>query len=259
MARSARRQRGGIFFRLLFLIFFLAVLFALYLARNPLLRIAGNFWVVDDPPEHADAIVVLSDDNYYAERAARAAELFKAGWAPRVVASGRSLRPYASMAELMQHDLVDRGVPESAVVRFPNRAENTREEAAAVSEFLASHSWKRVLVVTSNYHTRRARYIYERLLPAGTSLQVSAAHDSEFDPSGWWRTRLGVKLFFYETGGLIVAMWELRHNDVRSTEASLLPLPRADLAKLYALNGLRVYICGRLYYSSATVLGRLPA
>ena len=218
-------QRGGIFFRLLFLIAFLAILFVLYLVRNPLLRLAGNFWVVDDPPAHADAIVVLSDDNYFGERAARAAELFKAGWAPRVVASGRNLRPYASMAELMDHDLKDRGVPESAIVRFPNRAENTREEAAAVSEFVASHGWKHILVVTSNYHTRRARYIYERLLPAGTALQVSAAHDSEFDPSGWWRTRLGVKLFFYETGGLLVAIWELRHYDVRTTEASLLPLP----------------------------------
>ena len=224
-ASSATSQRGGIFFRLLFLIAFLAILFVLYLARNPLLRLAGNFWVVDDPPARADAIVVLSDDNYFGERAARAAELFKAGWAPRVVASGRNLRPYASMAELMKHDLKDRGVPESAVVPFPNRAENTREEAAAVSEFVASHGWKRILVVTSNYHTRRARYIYERLLPAGTALQVSAAHDSEFDPSGWWRTRLGVKIFFYETGGLLVAIWELRHYDVRTTEASLLPLP----------------------------------
>jgi len=224
-ASSPISQRGGIFFRLLFLIAFLAILFVLYLARNPLLRLAGNFWVVDDPPAHADAIVVLSDDNYFGERAARAAELFKAGWAPRVVASGRNLRPYASMAELMDHDLKDRGVPESAIVRFPNRAENTREEAAAVSEFVASHGWKHILVVTSNYHTRRARYVYERLLPAGTSLQVSAAHDSEFDPSGWWRTRLGVKLFFYETGGLLVAIWELRHYDVRTTEASLLPLP----------------------------------
>jgi uncharacterized SAM-binding protein YcdF (DUF218 family) len=217
------RQRGGILFRLLVLIFFLAVLFVLYLVRNPLLRLAGNFWVVDDPPAHADAIVVLSDDNYYGERAARAAELFKAGWAPRVIASGRNLRAYASIAELIQHDLMDRGVPAGAVVRFPNRAENTREEAAAVSEFVASHGWKRVVVVTSNYHTRRARYIYERLLPAGTSLGVSAAHDSEFDPSGWWRTRLGVKLFVRETGALLLAMWELRHNNVRTTEASLMP------------------------------------
>jgi uncharacterized SAM-binding protein YcdF (DUF218 family) len=229
VARSAGRQRGGIFFRLLFLIFSLAVLIVLYLARNPLLRLAGNLWVVDDPPAHADAIVVLSDDNFYAERAARAAELFKAGWASRVVASGRNLRAYASIAELMQHDLVDRGVPESAVVRFPNRAANTREEAEAVSAFVASHGWKRILIVTSNYHTRRARYIYERLLPAGTSLQVSAAHDSEFDPSGWWRTRVGVKRFLAETVGLLVAIWELRHNDVRSTAAGVLLPPAALL------------------------------
>ncbi len=85
-------QRGGIFFRLIFLIFILAVCALLYLARVPLLRLAGEFWVVDEPPETSDVIVVLSGDNYDAERATRAASLFKSGMAPRVVATGRALR-----------------------------------------------------------------------------------------------------------------------------------------------------------------------
>src|SRR5450755_2784527 len=85
-------QRGGIFFRLIFFIFILAVCAVLYLARVPLLRLAGEFWVVDEPPEASDVIVVLSGDNYDAERATRAASLFKSGMAPRVVATGRALR-----------------------------------------------------------------------------------------------------------------------------------------------------------------------
>jgi len=90
----ARSDRGGIFFRLLFLIFLVVFAFVIYLARYPILRLAGNFWVVDESPQPSDAIVVLSDDDYDAVRASRAADLYRASWAPRIVASGRILRPY---------------------------------------------------------------------------------------------------------------------------------------------------------------------
>src|ERR1700678_3455371 len=107
-------QRGGILFRLMSLLLLAAILFLLFLARDPLLRLAGNWWIVQDPIEHADVIVVLGDDNYGGERAARAAELFHAGWAPQVVASGRMMRTYAGVAELIQHDLQSDGVPTAA-------------------------------------------------------------------------------------------------------------------------------------------------
>jgi uncharacterized SAM-binding protein YcdF (DUF218 family) len=232
-------ERGGIFFKLLFLIFLLVFAFVLYLVRYPILRFAGNFWVVDESPETSDAIVILSDDDYGAVRASRAADLFKASWAPRIVASGRFLRPYASIAELMQHDLTDRGVPETAVVRLPNRARNTLEEAGAVSTLLSSRGWKKILVVTSNYHTRRARFIYERVLAPGTQLRVIAAPDPAYDPNSWWRTREGLKMFFYEFIGSIVAHWELRDAQTRTTSSFLIPArvllvasaaPRAELA-----------------------------
>ncbi len=216
-------QRGGIFFKLIFLIFLVVLAFVIYLARYPILRLAGNFWVVDESPQASDAIVILSDDDYDAVRASRAADLFKADWAPRIVASGRNLRPYASIAELMQHDLADRGVGADAVVRLPNRARNTLEEAGAVSALLSSHGWKKIIVVTSNYHTRRARFIYEHMLAPGTELRMVAAPDPAYDPNSWWRTREGLKTFLYESLGYIVARWELRDADTHTTSSVLLP------------------------------------
>ena len=211
-------QRGGIIFKFLTLCMMSALVFALYLARHPLLRLMGHALVLDDSPRTSDAIVVLGDDNYNGDRAARAAELLKARWAPRVVASGRYLRPYASIAELEQHDLTDRGVPASAVVRFPQRGDNTCEECAAVSGLLASHGWKHVLLVTSNYHTRRAAYVCSRLFPRGTELRVVAAQDSEFHPDNWWETRKGLRIFVHEIGGFVVAFWEMRHNSVQTED-----------------------------------------
>ena len=234
----ARADRGGIFFRLLFLIFLAIFAFVIYLARYPILRFAGNFWVVDESPQTSDAIVILSDDDYEAVRASRAADVYRASWAPRIVASGRTLRPYASIAELMQHDLTDRGVPATAVVRFPNRARNTLDEAGAVSEFLVTHGWKKIIVVTSNYHTRRARFIYEHALAPGTELRMVAAPDPAYDPNSWWRTREGLKTFFYELVGYVVARWELRNSDVHAVSAGRVasPMPRAQLRKGVAVS-----------------------
>ena len=222
--RRSRRQRsqgGGIFFRLLSVLFLVAMLGILFLARHPLLRLAGSFWVVDDEPKNSDVIVILGDDNFSADRAARAAELYKSGFARHLIASGRFLRPYASIAELEQHDLNDRGVPASAVVRLAHSASDTREEAFAVSQQLSSHGWKRVIVVTSNYHTRRSRYICERLFPAGTILHIVAARDSGYDPDNWWSTREGLRLFFGEAIAMPVAMWEVRHNAVQTSGPGL--------------------------------------
>ncbi|MFZ0884492.1 MAG: YdcF family protein [Candidatus Acidiferrales bacterium] len=210
-------QRGGIIFKMLFLIFVVVLLAILYLVRVPLLRFAGEFWIVDDAPEASDVIIVLSGDNYDAVRAARGAALFRAGLAPHVVATGRALRSYASTTELMKRDLVDHGVPAAAVIPLTHHAGDTRQEAVAVSEFVASHGWKKILLVTSNYHTRRSEYIYERTLPPGTQLRVISAPDIEYDPQSWWRTREGVKLFLHEAGGYIAALWDMRHNDVRTT------------------------------------------
>lgn len=235
------RQRGGIFFRLLFLLFFLFVLFVLYLVRHPVLRLAGGFWVVNDAPVTSDAIVILGDDNYDGDRAARAAELFKAGWAPRIVASGRYLRPYASIAELEEHDLIGRGVPASAIVRLAHRAENTREEAGVISQLLSSRGWKRVLLVTSNYHTRRSLYICERTFPPGTFLRAVPARDSEYDPDNWWRTRQGVKIFAHEFFGMLVALWEMRHSDVQTSRSASIPSCPPAVAGLYHPGKLPVY------------------
>ena len=112
------RQRGGILGSLAGLLFIIVFCAVIYLARRPILRFAGESWVVEDPLEHADAILVLSDDNFFADRATRASELFRQKLAPVIVASGRRLRPNAGIAELMEHDLVERGVPRKDIIRF---------------------------------------------------------------------------------------------------------------------------------------------
>lgn len=233
--------RGSILFKLIVLLCFLAFCGLIYLIRHPLLRFAGGFWVVEDPLERADALVILSDDNFYADRATRAVELYRQGLAPIVVASGRRLRPYAGIAELMEHDLIERGVPKQAVIKFPQMGDNTREEAVALGALVAERRWRRVLVVTSNSHTRRARYIFTRVFPDTVTVHVASARDSDYDPDRWWETRKGQKRFFQEAVGTVVAWWELagEHAQTASPQSVVgvlgeLPLPIVSQVRKHA-------------------------
>src|SRR5215471_19826024 len=104
-------QRGGIITTVVALLFLALLCGGIYLARHPLLRFAGDELIIEDRLEKSDAIIILSDDNFYADRATRAAELFRQNVAPVVVASGIRLRPYVGISEFMTHDLIERGVP----------------------------------------------------------------------------------------------------------------------------------------------------
>jgi len=208
MRAGKRQQRGGIIATFVALLFLALLCFTIYLARHPLMRLAGEWLVVEDSLEKCDAIILLSDDNFYADRATRAAELYRQNLAPIVVASGLRLRPYAGISELMTHDLIERGVPKERIVPFPQDADNTREEAEALKAFVAQKGWKSVIVVTSNYHTRRARYIFRKVIPSETKIAMASARDGDFDPSNWFEHRRAVKRFEHEVFALFVAHWE---------------------------------------------------
>jgi len=216
-------QRGGIIAKLLVLLVLVLLCFLIYLVRVPLLRVAGNFWITPQPPAASDVIVILSDDDFTADRASRAAELYHAGWAPKIVASGRRLRPYASIAELMQKDLEARGVPDKAIIPFPHDAVDTLIELTDIRGFVQQHGWKRVMIVTSNFHTRRTRYLSRHIFPANIKVLVESAPDVNYDPDSWWRTRGGLKIFFHETVGMVVSAWEVRHQKPNPPGALLFP------------------------------------
>jgi uncharacterized SAM-binding protein YcdF (DUF218 family) len=214
-------QHGGILSSLISVLFLIVFCFALYAARRPLLRLAGESWVVEDPLEQSDALLLLGDDNFFADRATRASELYRQKLAPVVVASGRRLRPSASISELMEHDLIERGVPKDRIIRFPHDADSTRDEALALRALVAEKNWHSVIVVTSNFHTRRARYIFRHIFPPSVTVRVASARDGDFDPEHWWENRKSWKLFTRELEAMMIAAWELRRDSAHTTQSLL--------------------------------------
>jgi len=210
--RKAPSQTGGILSSLITIVAAVLLIGVLYLARHPIFRLVGEGWLVEDTLERSDAIIVLSDDNFYADRSTHAAQVYRQGLASVVVASGRRLRPYAGIAELMEHDLIERGVPKDKIIRVAHDADNTREEAKALAQVAKQKRWRSVILVTSNYHTRRARYIFSHVFPKDIKIRISGASDGDFDPERWWEKRISVKELAREVAAMLVAIWE-QHSD----------------------------------------------
>jgi hypothetical protein len=129
------------------------------------------------------------------------------------------------------------GVPAEHLIVAPIGAESTLEEALRLRPVLAEHNFRNLVVVTSNFHTRRARQIFIDIYrPRGTIVRVSAAPDLRFDPNAWWQSRDGRKYFFLEILKWSYTWWELwtrpeegeaekRGREVRSGSASLPVFP----------------------------------
>jgi uncharacterized SAM-binding protein YcdF (DUF218 family) len=207
---SKKSERGGAISTLVGLLFLTALCAVIYFARHSIMRFAAESWIISEPATKADAIVIMSDDNFYADRATEAARLFRQGFAPIVVASGRRLRPSGDMSELSEHDLIERGVPKEKIVRFPNDADGTSDQVRLIGKFATDHNLKKLIVVTSNFQTRRTRYIFEKTAPPGVEVSVASAQDGDFNPELWWEKRKSVKGFLSEIVGLADAMWQLR-------------------------------------------------
>ena len=188
-----RRRPGRGCLYVIALVFVCAL--AVWLLRASLYRAAGNFLVEDDGPQKADAIVVLSGDDY-GTRTLKGAQLAQAGYAPYVLVSGPKalLEPESDVyIEYARR----KGYPASLFRSVPHEADSTRGETAIIGKYLLARGIKEVLLVTSNYHTRRAAQLMRSQNP-GLQVIVVAAPDPYFSTDGWWKTRTGQKLFALE-------------------------------------------------------------
>ncbi len=161
------------------------------------LRAAGHVLVHDDGPFRADIVLVLAGDGT-GRRILKAAELVAQGYAPKVAVSGP--RVYYDLAEsdLAIPFAVRHGYPAEWFVPMPNNSFSTDEEARAVLPELRKLRVKRLLLVTSHYHTGRSWRVYHRLAP-DMELHMVAAPVPWFTMDNWWRSREGRKDIFYES------------------------------------------------------------
>ncbi len=169
----------------------------LYASRNTCLPALAEWLDVGEKPHPAECIYILGGDA--STRPLAAAVLVRHGLARRVlvprVADQRRPRDkiFPAEHEMVREVLVRRGVPEAAIEYVGNGVTSTFDEARTLAAYLEDKPKLRVLVVTNGYHTRRARWVVNRML--GTqSRQVSlvSAPTDEISTETWWQSELGL-------------------------------------------------------------------
>lgn len=151
---------------------------------------AGRLLVVD-APRPSDVLVVLAGETD--RRPARALQLLDQGYGRLVLIDvPATARVYESTQLEIAKSYVEH-LPQAGLVRIcPITGLSTREESHDAERCLASEAGGRVLIVTSDYHTRRSLSIFRHEI-RGRSFSVAAAYDDiQFGPR-WWTNRQWAK------------------------------------------------------------------
>ncbi|MBI4342347.1 MAG: YdcF family protein [Candidatus Omnitrophica bacterium] len=136
-------------------------------------------------PQPADAIVVLAGGvgesgkagGGYQERIKRAVDLYRTGYAPRLIVSSGYTFVFRE-AEVMKELAVRLGVPEAAIL-LETDASNTVEHVRLTRDILQQAGWRRILLVSSPYHMRRALWTFRRQAP-GLTVMPTPVTGSQF-------------------------------------------------------------------------------
>lgn len=170
----------------------------MYLFRIPILTGIGNLLIVQDQLEPSDLIFVLNGD--IATRPFQVAKLVQRGLSDKdvIVRAADSLASaanlYPNITELSIAMMIRAGIPQSSIIQLPQPkgVASTFEEAEALHSYVREHPLKRVIVVTSAIHTRRAGWIITRTLSdAHIKFMMSPAPDPRYNSHNWWRQEDG--------------------------------------------------------------------
>jgi hypothetical protein len=164
--------------------------------------------LISDHPQQSDVIVVLAGDSQD-QRYRRGMELLRAGYGRHLFLDASSDSSYfghtpAEYAEAFLKQDAKEMSPQVSVCPFAE--DSTLTETQYVAQCLEPLRPHKVLLVTSDWHTARARSIFVHKLPQYEWF-VAAAHDSRIFGVQWWRHREWAKTTFQEW--LKVCWWNV--------------------------------------------------
>jgi len=176
---------------------------------------AAQLLIVESEVFSADAIVVLSGSSTYIERASR---LYSRNSASLIILTDDKLisgwnrieerNPF--FYELAAKELQKRGVPSDRIQVVSEPALGTYYESLNVCEYAATHNFKKLLVVTSAYHSRRALWSMRRACEhSKIEVGVSAPDPGWQTPSPWtwWMRRWGWRVVAGEYAKMVYYWW----------------------------------------------------
>jgi uncharacterized SAM-binding protein YcdF (DUF218 family) len=186
--------------------------------------------VISDPLAPAVAIVVLAGG--VPAREQEAAALFQAGVAPRVVLVPERINQEPMLRSLGRRTTTDirkdvlmaAGVPVTAIIVADGEAVSTVDELEIADRALAGTEGP-VVLVTSLFHTRRVRLVWDRVGGQERPGIVRSAQDHPASPDSWWLSPSSLGAVVHEYLGLLdwavgspLANWMARREQSAARE-----------------------------------------
>jgi uncharacterized SAM-binding protein YcdF (DUF218 family) len=209
------------FYRRMWILAPVALMAFVILISGSLFRIMGDLIVVSDRPSPSDAAVVLNTGIEYYPRLIQAADLYRQGLAAHIVINGN--RKTDSLRDLERRGfkrcclwdsdsvsiLTMLGVPEDKIIRISNEdAYDTVSEATVVGRELIDRKLTTVIITTSKYHSRRAKFIWQKRYGKQLTIFVVSAETDPYDPDNWWKDGRQIRWVLAEYGAWIFYWWK---------------------------------------------------
>lgn len=173
----------------------------------------GYLLIRTDPlPVRADGAVVLQaslpSEN---ARIAGAVELLQRGIVDRVLLSIPTTGYWGVSFPSLARAYLEKqyGPSISSRIEFcetDQGIDSTEAEALAVIPCIRERRWQSVIIVTSNFHSRRAGIVWRRTSERekfAARILIEGVPDPTFQGDGWWRHREYAKTWFFESTKLL--------------------------------------------------------
>jgi uncharacterized SAM-binding protein YcdF (DUF218 family) len=167
---------------------------------------AGEGLIAHDVPHSADAIVVIGGD-HKPERVRRAVELFEQGYAPLVIISAGTMvmesGQWMHEAHVMREQALRLGLPDAAMI-LETQSQTTIENAVYSKRLCEERHIDSILLVTSAYHSRRARMAFLDVMDGAINISIQPAIEEGFCTTCWWYQPDQRSVVLYEYKQLIL-------------------------------------------------------
>jgi uncharacterized SAM-binding protein YcdF (DUF218 family) len=179
------------------LIVLLGVLVLLFLFRTLLLRSMGEFLIYEDNLKKTTYAFVLSGGPW--DRGNEAVRIFKRDFADTLVCTGENI-PHDFKAlglnmlesEITEKNMLNQGVPKEQIL-LVKKGTSTKEEADEILAFCESRNVKSIIVLSTDFHTRRIKQVFKKKFEKeGIEVVVRAAPSSKYDALNWWKSEDGL-------------------------------------------------------------------
>ena len=184
----------------------LLFIFGLYLFRAPILTLYAHSFVLQNAQKGADAIICLSGSR--GTRTPECLRLWNRGFGKRLFVTEEKPKSAEFYVIELSHLQFAQAVTQKMKLAakwellpsISGGATSTFDEAEDALAYAKKAGWRRIIIVTDEFHTRRAHLAFQKVFEGSdVEVEVAGAPNELFAVDDWWLSEKGILAYFGET------------------------------------------------------------